>query len=90
MPEIVAMALVVVLHAVGQVQIGFAVLLTYCGCVRISETLALDIMLPMSHQYGNVFVVMLKRSKRGVPGTEYVTLALSATIHGVAQTECRW
>lgn len=77
MPEDIAFASVVLLYVGGNVGAALAVLLCFCGLLRINEALALrrnDLVSLTLADGTAALALLLRKSKRGVPDTERVIL----------------
>lgn len=76
-PPQLALAVVVLLTALGKESVGVSLLLCFCGLLRISEALSLriqDVLMPAQHRGALSVILLLRRSKAGAPHSEKVVL----------------
>ena len=85
-PEPLLYALVVLLVACGKAGVATALLLAFCGLLRISEALQLmadDVLLPEVHRGGRFILLLLRSTKRGVPHTDKVIIGNPSVVEFV-------
>lgn len=77
MPEDIAFATVVLLYMGGDTGAALAVLLCFCGLLRVGEALNLrrgDLVFFATPEGASGVAILIRKSKRGIPDTERVVL----------------
>ena len=85
-PQQLLLALVVVLAAMGREAESTALLISFCGLLRISEALNLqvrDVLLPATHGGGQFVVLLLGVTKRGPENSEKVIIDNSEVVRWI-------
>ena len=95
-PAPLLMALVVLLAAAKQEGVATALLLAFCGLLRISEAINLrldDVLLPEHHFGGCYVVLLLRQTKRGAPHSDRVIIGNARVVSWItafAQRRSQW
>lgn len=83
MPEVVVFAGAVMLHAQQAHAEACLMVLCYCALLRIGEGLSLsvaDLLLPHMHGQGHAVILLLRKTKRGVPDSDKIILTAPAIV----------